>query len=252
LGGTAYLTNCTIADAETVAGTINWGSGVLSQTGSLTVAPNGVLNLAGSGTIQLEGPLTNNGTVNWLSGPVQVLNNNGVTYFGAIWNQPGANWFIQNNGQSLSPYFVTGAEKFHNAGLLSKTNVSGTSYINLYLNNAAGGTVQAQIGTIDFEGFSSDTASASIATVALNLADPAGGGASTAFWKSLFPQLANVTALSFYQDPGGPVAPLVRDPFGAAIERVIIESQFHDLENEILEDPGAIEPWLIRRRRTEN
>ena len=39
---------------------------------------------------------------------------------------------------------------------------------------------------------------------------------------------------------------------GAAVEQVIIESQFQDLENEILENPGAIEPWLIRRRRQEN
>jgi hypothetical protein len=39
---------------------------------------------------------------------------------------------------------------------------------------------------------------------------------------------------------------------GADIEQVIIESQFRELEDEILEDPGAIEPWLIRRRRTEN
>ena len=39
---------------------------------------------------------------------------------------------------------------------------------------------------------------------------------------------------------------------GADIEQVIIESQFQDLEKEILENPGAIEPWLIRRRRTEN
>jgi hypothetical protein len=39
---------------------------------------------------------------------------------------------------------------------------------------------------------------------------------------------------------------------GADIEQVIIESQFEDLEHEILENPGAIEPWLIRRRRNEN
>jgi hypothetical protein len=35
------------------------------------------------------------------------------------------------------------------------------------------------------------------------------------------------------------------------IERVVIDSQFRELENEILENPGAIEPWLIRRRRRE-
>ena len=36
---------------------------------------------------------------------------------------------------------------------------------------------------------------------------------------------------------------------GASIERAIIDAQFQELESEILEDPGAIEPWLIRRRR---
>jgi hypothetical protein len=38
---------------------------------------------------------------------------------------------------------------------------------------------------------------------------------------------------------------------GQAIERVVIETQFHELENEILENPGPIEPWLIRLRRGE-
>ena len=42
------------------------------------------------------------------------------------------------------------------------------------------------------------------------------------------------------------------ETLGLAIEQVIIERQFHDLEEEILENPGAIEPWLIRRRRNEN
>ena len=36
---------------------------------------------------------------------------------------------------------------------------------------------------------------------------------------------------------------------GASIERAIIDAQFQELESEILEDPGAIEPWLVRRRR---
>ena len=42
------------------------------------------------------------------------------------------------------------------------------------------------------------------------------------------------------------------ESLGADIEQVIIESQFEDLEHEILENPGAIEPWLVRRRRNEN
>ena len=42
------------------------------------------------------------------------------------------------------------------------------------------------------------------------------------------------------------------ESLGASIEAAIIESQFQDLEREILENPGAIEPWLVRRRRREN
>jgi hypothetical protein len=39
------------------------------------------------------------------------------------------------------------------------------------------------------------------------------------------------------------------DPLlGSAIEKVILDSQFRELEQDILEDPGAFEPWLIRRR----
>jgi hypothetical protein len=35
---------------------------------------------------------------------------------------------------------------------------------------------------------------------------------------------------------------------GDSIERLIIESQFQELESEILDNPGAFEPWLIRRK----
>ena len=35
---------------------------------------------------------------------------------------------------------------------------------------------------------------------------------------------------------------------GANIERMLLDAQFQELESEILENPGAFEPWLIRRR----
>ena len=38
------------------------------------------------------------------------------------------------------------------------------------------------------------------------------------------------------------------ESLGASIERLVVESQFQELEHEILENPGAIEPWLVRRR----
>ena len=42
------------------------------------------------------------------------------------------------------------------------------------------------------------------------------------------------------------------ETLGADIEALLIENQFQELEHEILENPGAIEPWLVRRRRIEN
>ncbi len=41
------------------------------------------------------------------------------------------------------------------------------------------------------------------------------------------------------------------ESLGLAIERVVLESQIGDLEREILDNPGAFEPWLVRRRRAE-
>ena len=35
---------------------------------------------------------------------------------------------------------------------------------------------------------------------------------------------------------------------GAGIERAVLEAQFQELESDILENPGAFEPWLVRRR----
>jgi hypothetical protein len=38
---------------------------------------------------------------------------------------------------------------------------------------------------------------------------------------------------------------------GSAIERVVLDTQFREFEQGILDDPGAIEPWLVRKRRRE-
>ncbi|HKE27009.1 MAG TPA: hypothetical protein VKB88_31865 [Bryobacteraceae bacterium] len=45
----------------------------------------------------------------------------------------------------------------------------------------------------------------------------------------------------------------IGDPsLAESIESVIIESQVRDLEREILDTPGALEPWLAPRRRWSN
>ena len=39
------------------------------------------------------------------------------------------------------------------------------------------------------------------------------------------------------------------ESLGVSIEKVVLDNQFQELEADILENPGAIEPWLIRRRK---
>jgi hypothetical protein len=36
---------------------------------------------------------------------------------------------------------------------------------------------------------------------------------------------------------------------GASIEKAVLDLQVRELEADILNDPGAFEPWLVRRRR---
>jgi hypothetical protein len=38
------------------------------------------------------------------------------------------------------------------------------------------------------------------------------------------------------------------ESLGVSVEQVIVDSQFRDIEAEIFENPGAFEPWLVRRR----
>jgi len=38
------------------------------------------------------------------------------------------------------------------------------------------------------------------------------------------------------------------ESLGWSIERVVLDTQFQELEQELLENPGAVAPWLIRRR----
>ena len=41
------------------------------------------------------------------------------------------------------------------------------------------------------------------------------------------------------------------ESLGADIERAVLDTQFQELEAEILENPGAFESWLVRRRRSD-
>ena len=38
---------------------------------------------------------------------------------------------------------------------------------------------------------------------------------------------------------------------GSGVERLVIDRQIREVEREVLDNPGAIEPWLVRRCRDE-
>jgi hypothetical protein len=38
------------------------------------------------------------------------------------------------------------------------------------------------------------------------------------------------------------------ESLGSDIERLILDTQVREIESEIFENPGAFEPWLVRRR----
>jgi hypothetical protein len=41
------------------------------------------------------------------------------------------------------------------------------------------------------------------------------------------------------------------ETLGLTIEQAVLDLQFRELETDILDNPGAIEPWLLRRRRAD-
>ena len=139
------LAGMTLGGTNVVTGTLNWTAAAMQ--GALTVASNGVLNISGSAEKDLYCPLTNAGTVNWTgTGHLRVLYYLGGNYFGTIANLAGGLFDIQND--TLLDYY-SGTELFNNAGTLRKSAGTGTTTINLQLNNT--GSVDVESGTLAFE-----------------------------------------------------------------------------------------------------
>jgi hypothetical protein len=151
----------TLVGTNVVTGVLNWTGGWVY--GALTVASNGVLNVAGSTDKSLYAQLTNYGTVVWTGGQVLGHGSSGA----AIYNQPGALWDAQCD---LGIYYADVV--FVNQGILRKSVGSGTTIIGVAFNNA--GTVEAQTGMIRFNGAYSNAPSANL-TISLGGAAPGSG-----------------------------------------------------------------------------
>ena len=113
---------------NTLAGTSSWTGGVLESSAVITVLSNAVLNLGGSGTLNLMGPLTNAGDGK-LDGDKPISPWSTTTRdspAGGINNLAGALFNVQNDQTRFSPA-RDGGEYFINAGVFRKSPTAGTS-----------------------------------------------------------------------------------------------------------------------------
>jgi hypothetical protein len=145
VAGTLTLNNANLLGVLTIASNaVANFNGVTEQNGgsAITVAAGGALNILN--WFNVQGVLTNLGTVNWQGGSIQEYNNTaqGGNYTGSIWNQAGATWNIECD-QGLQ--WNWGAEQFHNAGLLRKTAGAGQTSIEVNLDNAGLMDIQSSV-----------------------------------------------------------------------------------------------------------
>ena len=122
---------------------LNWNNGSIS--GSLTVAPGGVMNITNNTTYTIFGSLTNNSIVNWSAGAIYGYgppSYNGLIFNAGLWN-------AQFDG-SFTP--AGGTPAFINTGIFRKSAGAGaTTSIGWSFTNAVG-TVDAQTNNISLTG----------------------------------------------------------------------------------------------------
>jgi hypothetical protein len=130
----------TIGGNSVFSGVVNWTGGTLSS-GSLTIAPDGALNIGGSALKHVDGTgmLVNHGQIIW-SGPNDILTGNSAR----IVNEPGGLIDIQNN-QSL---LIWNGGVITNLGTVRKTAGGGNTLIAVPLDNS--GTLDVQSGSITY------------------------------------------------------------------------------------------------------
>ena len=154
LGGAVLTGNSGVI----VASTLTWTGGYFYGGSTLTVAPSGVVNVDG-GELDLDGVLTNAGTININSGNLRLIQNGGEgSGPGLLINQ--SNGTVNFPTDTYINYYNDGSGGFGpptliNNGLVIKSGGTGTSSINPPLNNS--GTLNAQTGAITLNGGLSST-----------------------------------------------------------------------------------------------
>ncbi|MCX6924291.1 MAG: hypothetical protein NT154_13920, partial [Verrucomicrobia bacterium] len=133
------LAGATLAGSGAFSGAMAWTSGTLGTGASLTVATNGLLQLAGASDKTLQGSLTNAGQVIWAG-------TGSVNLYGLIHNAAGGLLEARNDAYVD---WLSGTPVFINHGTFRKAQSTGVTIVQVvFINN---GTVDAQTGTIRFD-----------------------------------------------------------------------------------------------------
>lgn len=128
---------------------LNWQGGSLNTT--LLVPTNSVLNFPGPNQPTIANWLTNEGTINWTAGNIQIYCGYG------LYNNPGATFNIQCDN-TLNDW--CGPEFINNAGVINKLvtlNAPGTGTTTIDVTLINSGTTAIQDGGISFNGYVTNT-----------------------------------------------------------------------------------------------
>ena len=228
------LSGSTLPGTNTVTGAFSWSSGAV--TGPLTIESGGLMNI--SGNVALENVLTNSGTVTMTgTAGITVYNNNTTSYLGGVYNLAGALWDIQTNA-SISCGICAGHEFFNNAGVLRKSQGSGTATIGVPFSNTA--IVNTLAGTLSFSGSFTTTGGtlafgvsglSSFGQVNVSGSLPLNGTLSVTWLGGFIPAIGNSFALIDYGSHSGtfanialPSGTLGQGNYGATVFSLLITS----------------------------
>ncbi|WYM00653.1 MAG: Calx-beta domain-containing protein [Gloeotrichia echinulata CP02] len=121
-------------------GTFNWTGGY--QTGAGKTIIQGTATLSGNNKFLGSRTIENQGTTTWTGGDIYL-------YDSAVWNNTDTGVFDIQSDRYFYHWYGN-QPKLNNAGILKKTNSTGTTYISTQFNNT--GTVQVSSGTLNLQG----------------------------------------------------------------------------------------------------
>ncbi len=142
----------------TFGGTVNWTGGTMAGTGTTDIAAGATLNV--SGNVVLQGVLENDGTANWTSGAIDMLNgtinNDGTWTANSTSTLAGVRRLPRRDGQRLQQQ----RQRHVHASRGRARRSSPSSYAGVAFNNA--GTVNVSQGTLQLNSGGTNSAAINV------------------------------------------------------------------------------------------